>query len=134
MPFLKNEKYPNNDTNQYEENDSAYDVYYNSGSPDFNVSYHSDIDAAGQFKYENNNNNNFYPNNTFLSFTPFTSFYTNQNQSGLFGNQNQSGLFGNATNINNTIGGLFGNGNNMNSNSLFGANNKKGSTFFKFNN
>ena len=121
MPFLKNEKYPNNDTNQYEENDSAYDVYYNSGSPDFNVSYHSDIDAAGQFKYENNNNNNnFYPNNIFI-FNPFTSFYTNQNQ---------SGLFGNATNINNTIGGLFGNGNNMNSNSLFGANNKKGNTFF----
>ena len=118
MPFLKNEKYPNNDTNQYEENDSAYDVYYNSGSPDFNVSYHSDIDAAGQFKYENNNNN-FYPNNTFISFSPFTSFYTNQ-----------TGLFGNATNINNTIGGLFGNGNNMNSNSLFGANNKKGNTFF----
>ena len=132
MPFLKNEKYPNNDTNQYEENDSAYDVYYNSGSPDFNVSYHSDIDAAGQFKYENNNNNNnnFYQNNSFISFSPFTSFYTNQNQSGLFGNQNQSGLFGNATNINNTIGGLFGNGNNMNSNSLFGANNKKGNTFF----
>ena len=64
MPFLKNEKYPNNDTNQYEENDNEYDVYYNSGSPDFNVSYHSDIDAAGQFKYENNNNN-FYPNNIF---------------------------------------------------------------------
>ena len=125
MPFLKNEKYPNNDTNQYEENDNEYDVYYNSGSPDFNVSYHSDIDAAGQFKYENNNNNNFYPNNTFISFSPFPSFYTNQNQ---------SGLFGNATNINNTIGGLFGNGNNMNSNSLFGANNKKGSTFFIFNN
>ena len=124
MPFLKNEKYPNNDTNQYEENDSAYDVYYNSGSPDFNVSYHSDIDAAGQFKYENNNNNNnFYPNNTFISFSPFTSFYTNQ-----------TGLFGNATNINNTIGGLFGNGNNMNSNSLFGANNKKGSLFTLFNN
>ena len=125
MPFLKNEKYPNNDTNQYEENDSAYDVYYNSGSPDFNVSYHSNIDAAGQFKYENNNNNNFYPNNTFISFSPFTSFYTNQNQ---------SGLFGNATNINNTMGGLFGNGNNMNSNSLFGANNKKGSLFSLFNN
>ena len=131
MPFLKNEKYPNNDTNQYEENDNEYDVYYNSGSPDFNVSYHSDIDAAGQFKYENNNNN-FYPNNIFISYNPFTSFYTNQNQSGLFGNQNQSGLFGNATNINNTIGGLFGNGNNMNSNSLFGANNKKGNTFFIF--
>ena len=125
MPFLKNEKYPNNDTNQYEENDNEYDVYYNSGSPDFNVSYHSNIDAAGQFKYENNNNNNFYPNNIFISFTPFTSFC---------GNQNQSGLFGNATDINNTIGGLFGNGNNMNSNSLFGANNKKGSTFFIFNN
>ena len=123
MPFLKNEKYPNNDTNQYEENDNEYDVYYNSGSPDFNVSYHSDIDAAGQFKYENNNNNNnFYPNNIFI-FNPFTSFYTNQ-----------TGLFGNATNINNTIGGLFGNGNNMNSNSLFGANNKKGSLFSLFNN
>ena len=125
MPFLKNEKYPNNDTNQFEENDNEYDVYYNSGSPDFNVSYHSDIDAAGQFKYENNNNNNnFYPNNIFI-FNPFTSFCANQNQ---------SGLFGNATNINNTIGGLFGNGNNMNSNSLFGANNKKGSLFSLFNN
>ena len=131
MPFLKNEKYPNNDTNQYEENDSAYDVYYNSGSPDFNVSYHSDIDAAGQFKYENNNNN-FYPNNTFLSFTPFTSFYTNQ-----------TGLFGNATNINNTMGGLFGNGNHINSTSIFGVNkviginnnnNNKGNLFSLFNN
>ena len=131
MPFLKNEKYPNNDTNQYEENDSAYDVYYNSGSPDFNVSYHSDIDAAGQFKYENNNNN-FYPNNIFISYNPFTSFYTNQ-----------TGLFGNATNINNTMDGLFENSNHISSISFFGVNkvigiknnnNNKGNLFSLFNN
>ena len=132
MPFLKNEKYPNNDTNQYEENDNEYDVYYNSGSPDFNVSYHSNIDAAGQFKYENNNNNNFYPNNTFISFSPFTSFYTNQ-----------TGLFGNATNINNTMDGLFENSNHISSISFFGVNkviginnnnNNKGNLFSLFNN
>ena len=128
MPFFKDEKYPNEDINYDEENDNDYNIYYSSGSPDFSGNYHSDIDAAGQFKYENNNNN-LYSNNPYISFasnynTSGFLFFGNSNnniQGGLFGNSNnnmQGGLF---TNLNNsTQGGLFTN--NTNTNSLFGAN------------
>ena len=126
MPFYKKEKYPNDDINYDEENDNDYNFYYNSGSPDFSGNYHSGIDAAGQFKYENNNNN-LYPNNSNIS---------------LFSNYNISVFpsFGNSNN--NTSGGLFGININTNSNSLFGANktglfgniNSKGTNIFGSNN
>ena len=126
MPFYKKEKYPNDDIYYDEENDNSYNVYYNSGSPDFSGKYHSDIDAAGQIKYLNNNNN-LYPNNSNIS---------------LFSNYNASVFpsFGNSNN--NTSGGFFGININTNSNSLFGANktglfgniNSKGTNIFGSNN
>ena len=132
MPFGKIEKYPNNDIDYNEENDNTY---YYPGSPDFGGSHYSDIDAAGQFKYENNNNN-LYPNNIYITFAPQPVFYQNQSQS-LFGNitnNNQigGGLFGNS--YNNSTGNIFGNFPNTNPNGLFGTNNNKGKSIFGNNN
>ena len=155
MPFCKSEKYPNTNLDDNEDNDNAY---YNSGSPDFGGSYHSEIDAAGQYKC--NNNNNIYPDNIF-SFSPhfpiypiipktslfgnsgglFGNNYTNNNQGdGLFGNNytNNSqggGLFGNINTNNNQGGGLFGNNytNNNQGGGLFGninTNNNQGGGLF----
>ena len=156
MPFCKSEKYPNTNLDDNEDNDNAY---YSSGSPDFGGSYHSEIDAAGQYKYDNIN---IYPNNIF-SFSPhfpiypiipkaslfgnsgglFGNNYTNNNQGdGLFGNNytnnNQGGgLFGNINTNNNQGGGLFGNNytNNNQGGGLFGninTNNNQGGGLFGY--
>ena len=128
MPFCKSEKYPNTNLDDNEDNDNAY---YSSGSPDFGGSYHSEIDAAGQYKYDNNNN--IYPDNIF-SFSPHFSIYPIIPKTSLFGNY--GGLFGNNYTNSNQGGGLFGNinTNNNQGGGLFGnnTNNKQGGGLFGY--
>ena len=141
MPFCKSEKYPNTNLDDNEDNDNAY---YSSGSPDFGGSYHSEIDAAGQYKYDNNNNY-IYPNNIYISFSPLFPTYPLISTTSLFGNINTNnnqggGLFTNInTNTNNNQGGgLFGNintntNNNQGGGGLFGnnkTNNNQGGGLF----
>ena len=83
MPLSKEDKVNNNLMNYNMPNH----YYYSSASPDFegNQNY-DDFDAAGQYKYDNNNNNVYYPNPTNLfsinPFLPVGMFHNN----GIFGN------------------------------------------------
>ena len=104
MPFDINEV-NSNDNNEYDNNNfqNMNDIennynnnipYYYSESPDFSGKIHSDIDAAGQFAYQNNMNNGNY-NKTYGLFSPIYNYQG----STLFGNnnyQNNIGLFGNS--------------------------------------
>ena len=83
MPFTKGDKVYNNHMNYYMPNH----YYYNSALPDFEGNHnYDDFDAAGQYKYDNNNV--YYPNPTSL-FSP-NHFL----QVGIFHN---NGLFGQNT-------------------------------------
>ena len=103
MPFDINEvnsnynnEYDNNNFQNMNDIENNYNniPYYYSESPDFSGKNHSDIDAAGQFAYQNNMNNGNY-NKTYGLFSPIYNYQG----SSLFGNnnyQNNIGLFGNS--------------------------------------
>ena len=118
MPFDKNDinSYNNNqennnnnfvqinDNNINDDEENNYIPYYYGESPDFSGKHYSDLDAAGQFIYENNSQYYHYQGYSLFSIykkNHFNSLFgnnTNQITSELFGNINKDqiakGLFG----------------------------------------
>ena len=118
MPFDKNDinSYNNNqennnnnfvqinDNNINDDEENNYIPYYYGESPDFSGKHYSDLDAAGQFIYENNSQYYHYQGNSLFSIynkNHFNSLFgnnTNQITGELFGNINKDqiakGLFG----------------------------------------